>query len=78
MAAILDKRDFVGVSATGSGKSAYAYMALHVIQGLQADPTLCPSAKFPPAAILMVYPTKALKEDQVSNPLLLKCSMCSH
>ena len=73
VAAILDKRDFVGVSATGSGKSAYAYMALHVIQGLQADPTLCPSAKFPPgAAILMVYPTKALEEDQVSNPLLLK------
>ena len=38
VAAILDKRDFVGVSATGSGKSAYAYMAWYVIQGLQADP----------------------------------------
>jgi len=66
VAAILDKQDFIGVSATGSGKSAYAYMVLH-IQGLQAQPTLCPSAKFPAdAAILMIYPTKALEEDQVS------------
>ena len=73
VAAILDKQDFIGVSATGSGKSAYAYMALHVIQGLQADPTLCPSAKFPPSATsILVYPTKALEKDQVSNPLLLK------
>src|SRR6266508_4623110 len=64
VAAILDKQDFIGVSATGSGKSAYAYMVLH-IQGLQAQPTLCPSAKFPAdAAILMIYPTKALEEDQ--------------
>ena len=45
--AILDRRDFIGVSATGSGKSAYAYMVLHIIQGLQAQPTLCPSVKFP-------------------------------
>ena len=57
---------FIGVSATSSGKSAYAYMVLHIIQGLQAQPTLCPLAKFPPdPAILMIYPTKALEEDQV-------------
>jgi ATP-dependent helicase YprA (DUF1998 family) len=67
VSAILDKQVFVGVSATGSGKSAYSYMVLHVIQGLQAQPRLCPSAKFPfDAAILMIYPTKALEEDQVS------------
>jgi len=30
VAAILDKRNFIGVSA-GSGKSAYAYMVLHII-----------------------------------------------
>src|SRR5260221_14006190 len=64
---ILDKQDFIGVSATGSGKSAYAYMVLHIIQGLQAHPTLCPLAKFPSdPAILMIYPTKALEENQVS------------
>ena len=44
---ILDKRDFIGVSATGSGKSAYAYMVLHIIQGLQSHPALCPLAIFP-------------------------------
>ena len=48
VSAILDKQDFIGVSATGSGKSAYAYMVLHIIQGLQAHPTLCPLANFPP------------------------------
>jgi len=72
--AILDRRDFIGVSATGSGKSAYAYMVLHIIQGLQAQPTLCPSVKFPhDAAILMIYPTKALFEDQVSCFLTADC-----
>ena len=72
--AILDRRDFIGVSATGSGKSAYAYMVLHIIQGLQAQPTLCPSVKFPhDAAILMIYPTKALEEDQVSCFLTADC-----
>jgi superfamily II DNA helicase RecQ len=34
--AIIDRQDFIGVSATGSGKSVYAYMVLHVIQSLQA------------------------------------------
>ena len=67
VSAILDKQDFIGVSATSSGKSAYAYMVLHIIQGLQAQPALCPLANFPPdPAILMIYPTKALEEDQVS------------
>jgi len=47
-AAILDKQDFIGVLATGSGESACAYMVLHIIQGLQAHPTLCPLANFPP------------------------------
>lgn len=76
ISAILDKRDFIGVSATGSGKSAYAYMVLHIIQALQAQPTLCPSAKFPSdAAILMVYPTKALEEDQVGGWASLQNTM---
>ena len=44
--AILDQKDFISVSATGSGKSAYAYMVLHIIQALQAQSNLCPLAKF--------------------------------
>ena len=67
VSAILDKQDFIGVLATGSSKSAYAYMVLHIIQGLQAHLTLCPLANFPPdPAILMIYSTKALEEDQVN------------
>jgi len=31
VAVILDGKDFIGLSATGSGKSAYAYMTIHVV-----------------------------------------------
>ncbi|KIM36099.1 hypothetical protein M413DRAFT_45619, partial [Hebeloma cylindrosporum] len=62
---ILDGNDLLAISATGSGKSAYIYMLMHVILGLLDDPSLCPSAKFPAdPAILVIYPTTALEEDQ--------------
>jgi ATP-dependent helicase YprA (DUF1998 family) len=63
---ILDGNDLLAISATGSGKSAYIYMLMHVILGVLEDPSLCPSAKFPnDPAILIIYPTTALEEDQV-------------
>ncbi|KAF9554361.1 P-loop containing nucleoside triphosphate hydrolase protein [Agrocybe pediades] len=63
--AVLDGFDLLAISATGPGKSAYIYMLLHVILGLLDSPTLCPTAKFPKdPAVLVVYPTTALEEDQ--------------
>lgn len=64
---ILDGHDLLAISATGSGKSGYIYMTLHVILAIVEDKTLCPSAKFPDnPAILVVYPTTSLEENQVS------------
>lgn len=66
IATILDRHDLLAVSATGSGKTAYTYMTLHIIKAVQSNPSLCPNIKFPiNAAILVVSPTTALEEDQV-------------
>lgn len=66
IATILDGHDLLAVSATGSGKTAYTYMTLHIIKAIQSNPSLCPNIKFPiNAAILVVSPTTALEEDQV-------------
>ena len=62
---MLDGNNLLAISATGSGKSAYIYMLMHVILAILEDPTLCPTAKFPSnPAILAIYPTTALEEDQ--------------
>jgi ATP-dependent helicase YprA (DUF1998 family) len=64
--AVLDGVDMLAISATGSGKSAYIYMLMHVILAILEEPALCPSVKFPEdPAILVIYPTTALEEDQV-------------
>ncbi|KAF8958801.1 P-loop containing nucleoside triphosphate hydrolase protein, partial [Flammula alnicola] len=66
--AVLDGVDMLAISATGSGKSAYIYMLMHVILAILESPALCPSAKFPAdPAILVIYPTTALEEDQESK-----------
>ena len=63
---MLDGNNLLVISATGSGKSAYIYMLMHVILAILEDPTLCPTVKFPSnPAILAIYPTTALEEDQV-------------
>ena len=63
---MLDGNNLLAISATGSGKSAYIYMLMHVILAILEDPTLCPTAKFlSNPAILAIYPTTALEEDQV-------------
>ena len=63
---MLDRNNLLAISATGSGKSAYIFMFMHVILAILEDPTLCPTAKFPSnPAILAIYPTTALEEDQV-------------
>jgi len=71
VAVILDGKDFIGLSATGSGKSAYVYMTMHVVLAILEDLSLCPAAKFPQnPAILVIYPTTAPEEDQVSNNIM--------
>ncbi|KAF8173483.1 P-loop containing nucleoside triphosphate hydrolase protein [Pholiota molesta] len=63
--AVLDGIDMLAISATGSGKLAYIYMLMHIILGIVESPELCPMAKFPKdPAILVIYPTTALEEDQ--------------
>ncbi|KAJ3506751.1 hypothetical protein NLJ89_g6696 [Agrocybe chaxingu] len=65
IASILDGRDYLGISATGSGKTAYIYMTLHVIQAILNNPAICPDVTFPEdASILVVSPTTALEENQ--------------
>jgi ATP-dependent helicase YprA (DUF1998 family) len=65
---MLDGHNLLVISATGSGRSAYMYMLMHVILAILEDPTLCPTAKFPcNPAILAIYPTTALEEDQVPS-----------
>ncbi|KAF8185693.1 P-loop containing nucleoside triphosphate hydrolase protein [Pholiota molesta] len=62
----------LAISATGSGKSAYIYMLMHVILAILEEPALCPSVKFPEdPAILVIYPTTALEEDQESKMSML-------
>lgn len=66
--AVLDGSNMLAISATGSGKSGYIYMLMHVVLEFLETPTLCPTAKFPTdPAILVIYPTiaNALEEDQV-------------
>jgi ATP-dependent helicase YprA (DUF1998 family) len=72
--AVLDGIDMLAISATGSGKSAYIYMLMLIILGIVETPELCPLAKFPKdPAILVIYPTTALEEDQVCLALYQWC-----
>ncbi|KAF8806480.1 hypothetical protein BYT27DRAFT_7019657, partial [Phlegmacium glaucopus] len=62
---VLDGINMLTISATGSRKSAYIYMLMHVILVILEAPDLCPSVTFPKdPAILVIYPTTALEEDQ--------------
>ncbi|TRM62007.1 hypothetical protein BD626DRAFT_570229 [Schizophyllum amplum] len=61
---VLDRRDTLSVTYTGSGKSGYIYMLMTVALAILEDSRLCPSACIPlkPLAIV-VCPTIALEDD---------------
>ncbi|RDB16714.1 ATP-dependent DNA helicase Q1 [Hypsizygus marmoreus] len=64
VAHLLDGIHVLAVSATGSGKTAYIYMLVHILLKILKDPSLCPSAVFPRnPAIIVVCPTTALEEN---------------
>jgi ATP-dependent helicase YprA (DUF1998 family) len=64
---VLDGENLIAIIKTSGGKSAYIYMVLLIITAIQQEPALCPSASFPlDPAILLILPTTALQDDQVS------------
>jgi ATP-dependent helicase YprA (DUF1998 family) len=72
ISAVLDGKDLLAISATGSGKTGYIYMLMHTLLAILEEPSLCPTVDFPKnPAILVIYPTTALEEDQVSEKLLV-------
>ena len=72
VAHILDRQDILAVSATGSGKTAYIYMTMHIILAIIEQPTRCPLVKFPTKpAILVISPTTALEENHVRQERIL-------
>lgn len=63
---LLDGQDLLAVSATGSGKTAYVYMLMHVMLEILEYPEPFFHSEFPiDPAILVISPTTALEEDQV-------------
>ncbi|TFK57843.1 P-loop containing nucleoside triphosphate hydrolase protein [Pluteus cervinus] len=62
---ILDGEDVLAIMATGSGKSAYIYMPILVIQAIKEDLALCRHTNLPSnPVVIVVVPTTALEEDQ--------------
>ena len=47
ISAILDGKDLLAISATGSGKYGYIYMLMHTILAILEQPSLCPTVEFP-------------------------------
>ena len=64
--ASLDRKDLLAITPTGSGKTGFYTMYILVILAVIADPTLCPTAKFPKNPCLTVIcPTIPLQLDMV-------------
>ncbi|OJT06326.1 ATP-dependent DNA helicase RecQ [Trametes pubescens] len=61
---VLDGRDLLAVTPTGSGKTSFLIVYLAVMNAILEDSQLCPSARFPKnPAMIVVIPTKSLELD---------------
>ncbi|EIW74433.1 P-loop containing nucleoside triphosphate hydrolase protein [Coniophora puteana RWD-64-598 SS2] len=61
---LLDGRDVLSVTSTGSGKTETLIQLMHVISHLARNPSLSPARAFPTEpVILVVCPTKSLEEN---------------
>jgi hypothetical protein len=65
----LDGTDLLALTPTGSGKTGFYTMYMLVVLAVLADPTLCPTAKFPiDPCLLVICPTIPLQLDMVRAP----------
>jgi superfamily II DNA or RNA helicase len=65
---VLDKIDLVAVTPTGSGKTGFLFLTILVMIAIAANPSLCPSVKFPRnPAVVVVCPTNSIEQQMVSS-----------
>ncbi|KAJ7219863.1 P-loop containing nucleoside triphosphate hydrolase protein [Mycena rebaudengoi] len=64
----LDKTHLFAITPTGSGKTSYYIIYILVVLAVVADPTLCPSTKFPKnPCLLVICPTIPLQLEMAAN-----------
>ncbi|KAJ7674126.1 hypothetical protein B0H17DRAFT_1140777 [Mycena rosella] len=64
----LDGVNLFAITPTGSGKSSYYIIYIIVVLAVVADPSLCPSAKFPAnPCLLIICPTIPLQLEMAAN-----------
>ncbi|KAJ7104700.1 P-loop containing nucleoside triphosphate hydrolase protein, partial [Mycena epipterygia] len=65
---VLDKVDLVAVTPTGSGKTGFLFLTILVMIAIAANPSLCPSVKFPKdPAIVVVCPTNSIEQQMAPS-----------
>ncbi|KAJ7328427.1 P-loop containing nucleoside triphosphate hydrolase protein [Mycena albidolilacea] len=65
---VLDKIDLVAVTPTGSGKTGFLFLTILVMIAIAANPSLCPSVKFPRnPAVVVVCPTNSIEQQMEEN-----------
>jgi len=64
----LDGVDLLAITPTGSGKTSYYVIYILVILAVLKDPSLCPTAKFPEnACLIVICPTIPLQLEMVCD-----------
>lgn len=68
----LDGNDVMAITATGSGKSAYIYMLVLLLQELGKNPPEFSTARLFPQdpVVVVISPTTALEEESGASPCL--------
>ncbi|KAG0704641.1 P-loop containing nucleoside triphosphate hydrolase protein [Suillus ampliporus] len=65
---LLDGKDVLCITATGTGKTDAFIRLMHVICKLSEDPPLCDTKRYPPnPAMLVICPTKSLEFDMAEK-----------